>query len=116
VDTIGFDYATLDSCSSSGLRQGSEAGIYFSVGDVYADDYWYLSKPGVSIVWTGDCTGTSSTCSVKGKCNYVGADPYPRCPAIGTKRATATVTYQGKTKVFNLIGIDDTRSNSGPIE
>lgn len=109
VDTREVDKANENSCASSGERvTGQPAVISFSVGDFYNEESWTFSTPGVSVKWTGDCTGTSSNCAISGECRYDGITT--KCPALGTKRATATVTYQGETKVFNVTGIDNSRS------
>jgi hypothetical protein len=107
VDTTGFDYPTDGSCESSGYRSHSEAGIVFSVGDILPSDNWRMSVSGVTVVWSGDCTGVGSMCSISGTCR-MGSQGKPSCRALGPKSATATVTYQGQTRVFQLFAEDNT--------
>ena len=116
VDTMAFDESTEGSCSSAGERMGSEAVIVFSVGDQYTGDIWVTTTPGVAVIWSGDCTGSGTSCSVRGTCSFNGGNAMPSCPALGTKRATATVTFNGETRTFTITGVDNTRNNSGPIE
>jgi len=118
VDTMAPDTASEGSCSSSGDRMGSEAGIVFSVGtQLYGGgDYWIFTDSGVSVSWSGACTGSGSTCGISGSCTYVAPNPIPVCPALGSRTATATVTYQGSSRSYTVYASDDTRDNSGPIQ
>lgn len=117
VDSQATDYATQAGCSSAGQRIASPAAIVFSVGNVfdpYPVESWRINEPGASVVWSGDCVGNNSQCTVKGTCTYNGKDPIPICPALGTKRATATVSYNGEVRIFTVSGHDLTKQNGTP--
>lgn len=117
VDTNAADYASQNVCSSSGRRVASEAVIVFSVGNQfypYPLEQWWLSEPGATVTWSGGCSGTSSSCSIRGNCTYKGSNPIPVCPALGAKTATAKVTFKGETRTFVVNAYDDTTQDDGP--
>jgi len=116
VDTMAFDYSTEGGCSSAGERMATEAVITFSVGNQFIGDIWVSTEPTATVSWAGDCVGSNTSCEIRGACTYNGSNPIPSCPALGTKRATATVTFNGETRTFTITGIDNTRDNSGSIE
>lgn len=99
-----------------GDRMASEAVIVFSAGNQYYVDQWIITEPGATVTWSGDCTGSGSSCSIRGSCTYNGHNPIPSCPALGTKRATATVKFNGETRTFTITANDYTRDNSDSID
>jgi hypothetical protein len=112
VDTNDADYASENVCSSSGRRVASEAVIVFSVGNEfmpYPFEQWHLTEPGATVVWSGDCSGTTFHCSIRGSCTYKGSDPIPVCPSLGKKTATAIVSFKGESRTFNVTAYDDTK-------
>jgi len=106
VDTRRYDNPTYNSCASSKERGiGQPAAIVFSVGDTKIhDNYTFEDFSGVSISWSGDCTGNSSNCRINGECRR------GYCPNLGFKEATATVTINGKTNSYTVNASDYTFS------
>lgn len=112
MDTNDADYASQNVCSSSGRRVASEAVIVFSVGNEfmpYPFEQWHLTEPGATVAWSGDCSGTTFHCSIRGSCTYKGSDPIPACPSLGKKTATAIVSFKGESRTFNVTAYDDTK-------
>jgi len=117
VDTNEADYASQNDCSATGRRVASEAVIVFSVGNQfypYPLEQWWLSETGATVKWSGDCSGTNSSCVIRGSCSYNGANPIPVCPALGAKTATATIVFQGETRTYTVSAFDGTTQDNGP--
>ena len=108
VDTNAIDSVSKDTCSSQGPRAfPSPAWVKFSVGDIVDLENYTLSQSGVSVIWSGDCSGTGNSCIVIGSCTFT------NCPAHGVLHVTATVKYGSLEAQFNIVAIDGTYSQGG---
>lgn len=88
VDTYAWDELGSPSCYSEGCT-GTNM-VLFSVGDTAGGDYYMFTDPDrFTVVWSGDCTGTGSTCSLTTGTN-------------GIFNATATVTDTVNGDVWTL--------------
>jgi hypothetical protein len=94
VDTMIQDFGTSGGCNSAGVRSAGEpASIQWSAGDVLTsnlEDYTLSNSSGVSIVWSGDCTGSGNLCRIYGPCHHITG-----CKELRNKSATVRIYLSG---------------------
>lgn len=108
VETNATDQVSSGFCTASSARTyPAPALIIFSVGDIANIDNYSFSQPGVSVIWSGDCSGTSRQCFLTKACSG------GNCPSIGAASAFVTVSYNGISKTFSVSAFDGTFSSGG---
>jgi hypothetical protein len=114
VDTLMTDAVSNSGCVSAGVRStGQDATIIFSAGDALAtnfEDYILTNSAGVTINWSGDCTGTGNQCRIQRPCHHLTG-----CRNLGNQSATVRIYLSGVLVHQATIYAEDFTTEEGTI-